>query len=287
MPALLSVRTNMGSIRAQRQVSLNNREILKSSRQLSSGLRLNSAADDSARMAISTHLRAQLRGFQQATRNARDGVNILQTADGTYNEVTDVLSRMRELAVQAASGNYTDKERAYIQTEFADLQAEIDRIAAASEYNDIKLLDGSAGDASDGTLTFQVGTRATQDDRITVTLDPVDTGATSLNVAEGTTDVQNIDNARSAITKIDNAFDVMATKRAGIGSKINKLVAAVTNLGASIENVAHGNSQLQDVDMAEASTRLASAQVLREAGVAMLSKSSQELGGVALRLLGA
>ena len=154
MPTPLSIRTNMGAVRANRHVSQANRGIQQSTSRLTSGLRLNSAADDVAGMAVSTSLRAQLGGFRMAVRNAQDGIGLVQTAEAAYNSISDNLIRMRQLAVQAASDGLADKERAYIQTEFQDIQAEIDRVSKVTEYNDIRLLDGSAGSNSDGVLVF-------------------------------------------------------------------------------------------------------------------------------------
>ena len=283
MPTTLVVKSNVGSTIAQNNVSKTSRSLQQSITRLSSGLRLNSAADDAAGMAVSTGLRAQLGGFQQAVRNANDGIAILQTAEAAYNTIADNLMRMRDLAVQAANDGLTDKERAYISTEFQDIQDDIDRISDVTEYNGIKLLDGSAG--SGGAMTFQVGTRDSKNDRINITLKDVDTSASALNVAKGTTGVSSLAQAQSAITEIDNAIDFLSTERTQIGSKLNKLGNAVTNLGHTIENLSEANSQIRDVDMASESAAFASAQVLQQAGVAMLSQANS-LPNLALRLLG-
>lgn len=205
MPNSLVVATNVSSIIAQKNVTATSRGLQQSITRLSSGLRLNSAADDAAGMAVSTGLRAQLGGFKQAIRNANDGIAILQTAEGAYNTVGENLMRMRDLAVQAANDGLTDKERAYIKTEFQDIQDEIDRIADVTEYNDIKLLNGSAGNAS-GVMTFQVGTRDSTNDRITIQLKDMGTASGALDVAKGTTSVSSLANAQSAINRIDDAI---------------------------------------------------------------------------------
>ena len=283
MPTPLAINTNLGSITAQKNVSQNSRGLQQSIQRLSSGLRLNSASDDAAGMAVATGLRAQIGGYQQATRNANDAVAILQTAEGAYNTVSDNLMRMRELAVQAASDGLTDTERDYIQTEFADIQSDINRISAVTEYNGTKLLDGTAG--ASGTMTFQVGTRNTGDDRITIDLKAIDTSASSLNVATATTGVSTLAAAQSAIAEIDNAIDFLSTERTNIGSKLNKLDNAVTNLGTTVQNLSQATSQIRDVDIASESAAFASAQVLQQAGVSMLAQANQ-LPNLALRLVG-
>jgi flagellin len=253
----LAINTNLGSITAQKHVSSNSRNLQQSIQRLSSGLRLNSSADDAAGMAVATGLRAQVGGYQQASRNANDAIAILQTAEGAYNTVSDNLMRMRELAVQAASDGLTDTERDYIQTEFADIQTDINRISSVTEYNGTKLLDGTAG--SSGTMTFQVGTRNTGNDRITIDLKAIDTGASSLNVAIGIIGVSSLGVAQSAIAEIDNAIDFLSTERTNIGSKLNKLDNAVTNLGTTVQNLSQATSQIRDVDIASESAAFASA----------------------------
>ena len=200
MPSSLVVKTNLSSIVAQKNVAQTSRGLQQSITRLSSGLRLNSAADDAAGMAVSTGLRAQLGGFKQAVRNANDAVSILQTAEAAYNTIGENLMRMRDLAVQAANDGLTDKERAYIKTEFQDIQDDIDRISDVTEYNGISLLDGTAGSGPSGLMTFQVGTRDSSNDQITIKLKDVDTASGSLNVSKSNTGVSSLGQAQSAIT---------------------------------------------------------------------------------------
>jgi len=279
----LAINTNLGSITAQKHVTSNSRNLQQSIQRLSSGLRLNSASDDAAGMAVATGLRAQVGGYQQASRNANDAVAILQTAEGAYNTIGDNLMRMRELAVQASSDGLTDTERQYIKTEFQDIQDDIDRISNVTEYNGTKLLDGTAGSA--GLMTFQVGTRNTANDRINVTLKDIDTGVSALNVAKATVGVSSLAQAQSAITSIDGAIDFLSTQRTELGSKLNKLDNAVTNLGTTVQNLSQATSQIRDVDIASESASFASAQVLQQAGVSMLAQANQ-LPNLALRLVG-
>ena len=278
MPTPLAIMTNMGSIAAQKNLNSSSRAMQKSIERLSSGLRLNSASDDAAGMAVATGLRAQLGGYQQASRNANDAVAIMNTAEGGLNTVSDTLIRMRELAVQSASDGVTDTERDYIETEFQDLIAEIDRVADVTEYNGIKLLDASAG--SGGNVVFQVGTRSTANDRVSVDLK--DMGSSTLGVK--TDSVSTLAGAQATITSIDSAISTLSSHRATIGSTINTLDGAMANLGSTIQNVSSAVSQIRDADVASESAAFASSMVLQQAGVSMLAQANQA-PNLALRLL--
>jgi flagellin len=211
----IQIGTNAGALGVQKTLLSSNRAMQGSIQKLSSGLRINSAADDAAGLAVSEGLRAQTRGFQQAMSNSTQGVAMLQTADSALQTVSDTLIRMRELAVQAASDGLTDTERAYVDTEFQALIEEIDRIASVAEYNGVSLLDGTAG--TGGTLTFQVGTRNTADDRITVDMDDMDAAALGVDSAQ----VDGLAAAQGAISTIDSALDTLNTHRAEVGAMIN------------------------------------------------------------------
>jgi flagellin len=280
MASPLAVNTNVGSLNAQRNLSSTGRAVNKSIERLSSGLKINSASDDAAGIAVAEGLRAQIGGFQQASENANDAVALLATAEGAYNAISDIMVRMRELAVQSSTDTLTDKERAYIDTEYQDLSAEITRISDVTEYNGINLLDGSSGDGS-GAMVFQVGTRNTTNDQITITLKDQDATALSLN----TTGVDNLANSQAAITAIDAAIDTLATDRATLGSTSNELTLAVDNLANTIENLSAARSQIEDADIAAESAEFTKNQVLMQAGVSMLSQanSTPQMG---LRLLG-
>jgi len=277
----LAIMTNAGSITAQSNLIGVSRGMQESIGRLSSGIRINSAADDAAGMAVSENMRAQLKGFQQAMRNSNDGIAILQTAESGYQSVSDMLIRMRELAVQSANDSLSDTERAYLNTEFADIISEIDRVADSVEYNGIKLLNGSANGS--GTMTFQVGTRNTSNDRITVRLVSQNTGVSGL-VVSGLS-VGSLAGAQSAIGALDTALENLAEDRATLGSTINSLTKAVDHLSSTIENYGNSVSQIRDTDMAGESSTFAKNQVLQQAGVAMLSQANA-LPNLALRLLG-
>jgi len=279
MSSPMAIMTNSAALNAQRNLMSTGRNMNQSIERLSSGLKINSASDDAAGIAVSTGLDAQTKGFQQAMENANEAIALLQTTEGSYNSVSDILIRMRELAVQAASDTLTNKERLYLDTEFEDLTDEITRISDVAEYNGIKLLDGSAGNA--GLMTFQVGTRNTGNDRLTITL--TDQDSTALGV-EGL-DLTSLVNAQTAIDTIDTALDGLATDRATLGSKINELTASVDNLSVTIENLSAANSQIKDADIAAESADFTKHQVLMQSGVAMLSQANG-VSQMALRLLG-
>jgi flagellin len=278
MATPLAIVTNIGAITAQKNLRGSLTSQRKSIQRLSSGLRVNSAADDAAGMAVATGLRAQLKGYSQASRNANDAIAILQTAEGAYQNLSDILIRMRELSVQAANDSLTDKERAYLNTEFSALKDEIDRVSAVTEYNGQHLLDGTAGSA--GTMTFQIGTRNTTNDRITILMPSQD--ATSLNLAA--VNVSSLALAQSAITSIDASLDLLAVDRAQLGATLNKISNARTNLGITIENVNDAVSIIRDADIASESAAFASSQVLQQSAISMLASANQ-IPSLAMRLL--
>jgi len=281
MGSPLAINTNAGSLTAQRNLSKVSRGLTESISRLSSGVRIDSAADNAAGMAVSENMRAQLKGFKQAMRNANDGVAVLQTAESGYQSISDLLIRMRELAVQSANDSLSDTERGFLETEFEDLIEEIDRVSSVVEYNGIKLLDGTAGAAGNGQMTFQVGTRNTTQDQIRITLNLQDAG--ELQVSTQTVSSQA--GAQAAISAIDEALEDLSEDRAELGSTINTLNMAVDELGATIENYGNAMSQIKDTDMAEESAMFAKSNVLQQAGVAMLSQANQT-PNLVLRLLG-
>jgi len=245
---------------------------------LSSGLRVQSAADDAAGLAVSENMRAQLKGFEQAMRNANDGISILQTAESAYQSISDTLIRMRELAVEAASDSLSNTERGFLDTEFQDLIVEITRISDVTEFNGIQLLDGTAGTA--GTMTFQVGTRNTVNDRVTVTLTDQDSAALGVD----TSAVSTLAGAQAAIEEIDVAMQDLNTDRSSLGATISSLSVAVDNLATTVENYGASVGVIRDADIGAESAEFARQQVLQQAGVAMLAQANT-LPNLALRLL--
>lgn len=279
MATPLSLKTNVGSLNTQRNVNRAGRELNNNIARLSSGLKINSAADDAAGSAVAQGLSAQIGGFEQAAQNANDAVAVLATAEGAYNSISDILVRMRELAVQGASDTLTDTERGYLNTEFGDLISEIDRISDVTEYNGIQLLDGSAG--ASGAMVFQVGTRNTANDQIGITLTDQDSTALGVNAAS----VANLAGSQAAITTIDTAIDLLATDRATLGATQNQLTIAVDNLATTTENLSAALSGIQDTDIAAESAEFTKNNVLMQAGISMMSQANA-VPNLALRLLG-
>lgn len=275
----LSLQTNVASIGAQNNLRSTQRMLDQSIARLSSGLRVRSARDDAAGLAVSENLRAQLKGYNQAIRNANDGVSMAQTAEGAHQAVSDILVRMRELAVQASSDGISDTERAYLNTEFTSLYTEINRIANVTEFNGTKLTDGT-----DSTLSFQIGTRNSANDQITLSLFDL----TSAGSVTGSLFAQSIgaqDAAFSAISVIDTVLNSLNDSRAKLGSVANQLTVSIENLGVTIENLSAANSQIRDSDVAQESANFARAAVLQQAGVSMLAQANAQ-PNLALRLLG-
>ncbi|MEC9073177.1 MAG: flagellin [Myxococcota bacterium] len=275
----LAIMTNAGALRSQSNLARTSRNMNQTIGRLSSGLRVQSAADDAAGLAVSENMRGQLKGFEQALRNSNDGISILQTAESAYQSISDTLIRMRELAVEAANDSLGDTERGFLDTEFQDLITEITRISDVTEFNGIQLLNGTAGSA--GTMTFLVVTRNTVNDRITVTLTDQDSAALGIDASA----VDTIGGAQTSIDDIDTALESLNTDRADLGATINALRVSVDNLGTTIENYGASVGIIRDADVGAESANFAKHQVLQQAGVAMLAQANT-LPTLAMRLLG-
>lgn len=274
----ISVVTNVASLQAQRNLGKTTNNLNKSIERLSSGLRINRAADDAARSAISSQMSMLERGLKQADRNANDNISLIQTAEGALNEVGGIISRMRELAVQASNeGTMDTTERGYLAQEFTLLQSELDRIVNVTEYNGQKLVDGTISDGID----FQVGMNNTANDRISMSI--VNTTTTGLSI--DTDSLATSSQAQAAITALDTALATVNTERASLGATQNRLQMTISNLGNMYENMAASNSRLKDVDIAEESANMAAQQILSQAGTSMLAQANQ-LPQSALSLIG-
>jgi flagellin len=206
--------------------------------------------------------------MKMAQRNANDAVAMLRTAEGAYVTLSDILIRMRELAIQAGNDTLTDTERGFLDTEFQQLVGEIDRIAQVTEYNGVGLLDGTAGTA--GEVVFQVGMRDTADDRITTQLNSLDT--TTLKVDN--IKIETLGDAQTSLANIDSALNDISTARASLGATMNQITWAMDNLGIGIENLSSAQSQIRDVDISSESATFAGSQVLMQAGVSMLAQAN-------------
>ena len=256
------VNTNIGSLNAQRSLAESSRELSTAMERLSSGKKINSAADDAAGFAIAERMTAQVRGLNMATKNANDGLAMLATIENATNDVTDMLQRIRELAVQAANDTNGDQDRVYLQNEVDSLIAEIDRVSSDTVYNDSVVLDGTLA----GKL--QVGTAATQ--TIDFAIDSID----STTLAVDALDLSDATNAATALTAIDAAIETVAGNRAGYGALSNRLEYTVSNLMNVAEFTTAARSRIEDADFAAESARLAKAQVLQQTGTAMLAQAN-------------
>ncbi|MBK6916418.1 MAG: flagellin FliC [Deltaproteobacteria bacterium] len=273
----ISVRTNVSSLTAQSNLGKTSADLQKSISRLSSGLRVESAADDAAGLAISEDFKASIRSLDQARRNANDGVSMIQTADGSLKEIGGLLTRMRELSVQARNGTVNTQQRGYLNDEFGQLRSEIDRIVNTTEFNGVDLLDGSQA----GGLDFQVGKDTSTDDRLTMSI--ATSSASALGVSAST--ISSTSGADSAITALDTAIQSISTRRAGLGAMQNRLSTTMSNLDTYSTNLAAANSRIVDVDVASETASLTKNQILMQAGTAMLAQANQGPQS-ALQLLG-
>lgn len=274
----ISIQTNLSSMSAQRALGSSQSAMQQSLQRLSTGYRINSASDDAAGLAMSENLRSDIRSLDQASRNANDGLSVVNVAEGAMNEVGNILVRMRELSVQAASDSVGSSERSFINEEFSQLKSEIGRISAVTEYNGQALLDGSISATG---LEFQIGIENSADNRATVMVANV--GATSLGI--NGSDVTTKANAQTAMSTVDAAINTLSTQRAKLGAYANRLQSSVNNLSVSAENLTAANSRIRDVDIASETAAFARNQVLVQAGVSMLAQANSAPMS-ALRLLG-
>jgi flagellin len=277
----ISIKTNVASIRSQRNLAKATNSFQSSVEKLSSGLRINRAGDDAARSAISSQMSALELGLKQADRNSNDAISLVQTAEGALNESGGIVTRMRELAVQAANeGTMDTTERGYLQQEFNLLRSELDRIVNVTEYNGQKLVDGSISSTTTA-LDFQVGMNNTSNDRISLSL--ADTTSTGLGIDSDS--LASATDAQAAITALDTALASINTERSTLGSTQNRLQMTISNLGNMYENTAASNSRLKDVDVAEETAKFTRNQILSQAATSMLAQSNS-LPQSALSLIG-
>lgn len=273
----LRVNTNISSINAQRNLEKTTFRLNQNFRKLSTGLRITTAADDAAGLAISERLRSQVRSLAQNKRNANDGISLVQTAEGALNETGSLLIRMRELAVQANNGSVSAQDRTTLNEEFSALINEVDRIARSTEFNGIKLLDGSSSN-----FNFQVGFG---------TIGGVDTIAVSLSPALATTlALDNLSIASSgspsaAMAAIDTAIDSISSLRGSLGAAQNRLGSTISNIGVAIENLSAAQSRIRDVDVAEETAKLTRNSILQQAAISILAQANVA-PQLALQLLG-
>ena len=266
------INTNIKSLVSQNAIVKNNRELTNAMQQLSTGKRINSASDDAAGLAISSRMTSQIKGLDQAVRNGNDAISMLQTTEGAMIEMTNMLQRVRELAIQSSNDTYSSVDRAYLDIEFQQLISEINRITTDTQWNGMNVLDGTAGTNSDGKLEFQIG--ADEGQTITHTIADLSSDG-ALDMIDGT-DITDRDNAAEAITQVDDALDVINTERAGIGATVNRITYAVDNLANVSLNTSASRSRIMDADYAKASSELARTQIISQAATAMLAQANQQ-----------
>ncbi len=273
----LRVNTNVASINAQRNLANVTERLGGNFRRLSTGLRISTAADDAAGLAISQRLRAQIRSLDQAKRNANDGISLVQTAEGALNEVSSILTRLRELSIQSANGTVSGQDQDTLNEEFTSLINEINRIGRSTEFNGVSLLDGSSS-----TVNFQVGFGTTAGiDTLSVSLNP--SLSTTLNL--NTLDIGSAGNTTLAITNIDSAINTVSSLRGRLGAVQNRLGSTIRNLAIQVENLSAAESRIRDVDVAFETADLTRNAILQQAAIAVLAQANTA-PQLALSLLG-
>ena len=264
------INTNVKSLIAQQALATNNRSLSKAMEQLSTGKRINSAADDAAGLSIVSKMTAQIRGLNQAVRNANDSISMIQTVDGALNEVTNMLQRMRELAVQSVNGTNSSADRTSLNTEFGQLSAEISRISDNTTWNGMQVVGSAAT-----TYSFQVG--ADSGATVTATFTDIDASTIGSAIDVG---IDSVASATTALTSLDSAISAVSTYRSTLGAVINRLNYAADNLTNISTNTAESRSRIQDADYAMATTELARTQIIQQAATAMLAQANQSPSSV-------
>jgi flagellin len=263
----LVINTNVASLEAQKNLSRANASLATSFNRLSSGFRINSAKDDAAGLAVSDNMKMQMRSYSVAERNANDAISMSQVAEGALGSVVDILGRMRELATQGANGSLQSSDRAYLQTEFGSLQAEVQRILTSTKFNGLQLINQASAQVS-----FQVGIKNVSTDRISVTFGGVKLTA----LLTASTKVSNsAGNSQLSLDKIDSALASVSTARARFGATMNRLETTTQNLQTERLNISAAYSRIRDVDVAEETASLSRTQVLTQAGNSILAQANQ------------
>ncbi len=261
----IRINTNISSLNTQRHLSRSSTEFQKSMEKLSSGLRINRAGDDAAGLAISEGLKSDIRALDQASRNAADGISLVQTGEGSLDEVSSILLRMKELAEQSLNGTLSNTDRGYLNSEFGALSSEINRISDATEFNGVKLLDGNGG-----TISIQVGIGTNTSDKVDVNLATArDTATLGLSAT-----IDSASAAGTAMGQIDAAISTVTSARSDFGAIQNRLESSIRNINMTSENLAAANSRIRDVDIAKETSRMTSYQILQQAGVSMLAQAN-------------
>lgn len=274
----MKINTNVASLQGQNALSKSSRDVAESQTKLASGTRIVKAADDAAGLAISEKMKSEIRSSKQASRNANDGISLVQTAEGGLSESSTLLTRMKELAIQAATDTLSDTERRMVENEYQGMQFELDRIAAGTEFGGRKLLNGQGS-----SLEFQVGLGGQKMNRVSYDAGAIRSDSNALGISGGR--VSTKDDARNVLGRIDQAFDKISGHRALLGSIQNRLQTSSNNLDVYTENMSASNSRIRDVDYALESSNLARGKIITEAGTAVLAQANVS-PQAALKLVG-
>jgi flagellin len=261
----LRINQNISAMNTHRQLTKTDKALSSSLERLSSGLRINRAADDSAGLAISQRLRSQVDGLKMASQNAEQAKNMVQTAEGFLGEIHNMLGRMRELAVQSAADTVTADDRSSLNAEFSSLRQEIDRIANAAQYNNQALLDGTFTDKQ-----FQIGANGTADNQINISINNTD--AVTLGIDAST--ITDLDSAVAALAELDAAIDLVSEQRSALGTIQNRLAYTVASVDNAAENLASSESTIRDLDISNEITSFTKSQILVQAGMSMLAQAN-------------
>lgn len=273
------IATNVPSLTAQRSLKRISDQEQTTTAQLASGERITKSSDDSAGLAISEKLRANIRSSQQANRNANDGISMIQVAEGGLDESANILIRLRELAIQSASDTVGETERSYTDLEFQQLKNELQRISQTTEFNDVKLLDGSSDK-----LEFQIGANNDEfEDRIVYDPSQINSGLDNLGLGSGA--VNSKEGAQGVLESIDTAINTVSGQRATLGALQNRLLTTSASLETSVENMSAANSRIRDVDYAAATAKNTQNNIMKQAGISVLAQANQT-PSQAMRLIG-
>jgi flagellin len=268
---------NMSSLYANRTLGVNNDQLMGNIEKLSSGQRINRAGDDASGLAVSEKMRSQIRGLNQANRNIQNGVSFIQSTEGYLQETTDILQRVRELAVQSANGIYSDEDRMQIQVEVSQLVAEVDRIASQAQFNGMNMLTGSFAENSDRIMQFHIGANVDQNARVYIgTMTAQALGLKGAQGSEQGIGIQTPDSANMAIATVDAALTHVNKQRADLGAYQNRFEMAANGVSVAAENLQAAESRIRDTDMASEMVEYTKNQILTQSGTAMLAQANSQ-----------
>ncbi|MBQ7537769.1 flagellin [Treponema sp.] len=268
---------NMSSLHANRTLGVSSEQMMGNIEKLSSGQRINKAGDDASGLAVSEKMRSQIRGLNQANRNIQNGVSFIQATEGYLQETTDILQRIRELAVQSANGIYSDEDRMQIQVEVSQLVAEVDRVASQAQFNGLNMLTGSFGQNSDRVMQFQIGANVDQNERVYIgTITAQSLGLKGSQGADEGIGIATPDTANMAIATVDEALKNVSKQRADLGAYQNRFEMAANGINVAAENLQAAESRIRDTDMASEMVEYTKNQILTQSGTAMLAQANSQ-----------